>query len=523
MATIREWRNSFIPINRIPLDVFSPIPTYLSSQGDIFRVSSVCRHWRRTFFQNAALWSRLYLTRTRTDLYLTTLLERSKGSALDIVATRDPATLDPVCAEALALVSPHSQRFGSLDFAHNYWADIQKFSDEVVSGPLPLLQTLKIDAVSERDEPEDPYPGEMISPSLPLFAGAVNLKEFRLRSEGLPFLDYFIFPNLTALELSAMSRRESLPGSQLLNFLEASPTLRTVQIAVDVSLEGVSPERVVILPNLEAFGLSTSENGPGCEVAAHVSCSSTRLTSLLYGQGAQELMHLDISLTSVAWDAIVYQYMASPVEEVVLEIKIARYPILMMSFLAFPSPGPAVLRLGYKNTERDVVCQVLGMRHVKMFSQISAAIQTHPLLPNVKRLCIQDKNITINFSSESTQIASEVKQLLESVGPLDALTLDVSDLRPYLTPFLGFPKPRRLSKRDAFPLIKELAIAQPSWVPAGQECMVAVVELAKLQHVVGVPFERVIIYMENPPPEMAEWLSPWVGEVHCCAKIGEDG
>jgi hypothetical protein len=64
----------------------------------------------------------------------------------------------------------------------------------------------------------------MAPPSLPLFPGAINLKEFRLRSIGLPCLDRFIFPNLTTLELSAIPVG-GLPGSQLLNFLEASPAL----------------------------------------------------------------------------------------------------------------------------------------------------------------------------------------------------------------------------------------------------------------------------------------------------------
>ena len=36
LATIREWKNSFVPINRVPSEVLSLIPTP-SSQGLIFR------------------------------------------------------------------------------------------------------------------------------------------------------------------------------------------------------------------------------------------------------------------------------------------------------------------------------------------------------------------------------------------------------------------------------------------------------------------------------------------------------
>lgn len=62
LAIIREWRNSFVPINRIPMEVLSLIPTHLSHEKDLFHATSVCRHWRRTFVQHAVLWSQLDLT-----------------------------------------------------------------------------------------------------------------------------------------------------------------------------------------------------------------------------------------------------------------------------------------------------------------------------------------------------------------------------------------------------------------------------------------------------------------------------
>jgi hypothetical protein len=94
------------------------------------------------------------------------------------------------------------------------------------------------------------------------------------------------------------------------------------------------------------------------------------------------------------------------------------------------------------------------------------------------------------------------------------LTLDVFDLRPYLAPFLELPEFRDMGLSNVFPPIKELTIVQPPWTPAKQKCMAAVVELAKSQHALGVPFEHVTIRVNTPPPEMREWLSQWVGEVH---------
>ena len=145
-------------------------------------------------------------------------------------------------------------------------------------------------------------------------------------------------------------------------------------------------------------------------------------------------------------------------------------------------------------------------------------IQTHPLRANVKRLRIQDRDIVID-SDQLAQVASEVGRLFQSMGSLDALTLDVFDLRPYLAPFLDLPEFRDMNQPGGFPPIKELTVAQPSPAPAEQECMAAIVELAKLKHEMGVPFERVTIRTKNHPPEMAEWLGQWVGVVDCRGEV----
>jgi hypothetical protein len=108
LADIREWRNSFVRINRTPLDILSLIPTQLVSQKDRFRATFVCRHWRRTFIQQGPLWSQLFLT--KGEVYVKTLLERAKGSALDITANHN----DSVGATKLTL---HTQQIRRIYFA----------------------------------------------------------------------------------------------------------------------------------------------------------------------------------------------------------------------------------------------------------------------------------------------------------------------------------------------------------------------------------------------------------------------
>jgi hypothetical protein len=83
LATICEWKNSFIHMNRAPLDILFLIPTYLHSQNDCLRASFVCRHWHRTFLRHARLWSKLTLSKGKD--YVKTLLKHTKQSLLDVI------------------------------------------------------------------------------------------------------------------------------------------------------------------------------------------------------------------------------------------------------------------------------------------------------------------------------------------------------------------------------------------------------------------------------------------------------
>ncbi|KAF9652159.1 hypothetical protein BDM02DRAFT_225932 [Thelephora ganbajun] len=267
LANIREWRNSFVRVNRIPLDILALVPTHLPFQKDHFRASHVCRHWRRTFLQHAALWSKLYLS--NGEVYAKTLLERAKGSALDIVARFDNRI------DVIRLLPPHAQQIKCLYFVYNHWMDIQRFS-EINSGPLPLLRSLTINVV---DEFSLDHPNVMTPPSLPLFANAVNLRVFSLHSERFPFLGHFVFPNLTTFELSAAPEAEGFRALELLNFMEASPMLRTVLIKIIAEIRlGDVPRGKAWLQNgnshivsfREAHVVYTQENRRQCHPTGNI-------------------------------------------------------------------------------------------------------------------------------------------------------------------------------------------------------------------------------------------------------------
>jgi len=506
LANIREWRNSFIRINRVPLDILSLIPTHLPSQKDRLRASFVCRHWRRTFLQHAPLWSQLILS--KGVVYTKTLLERAKGTALDVITK----SYGP--PGAVILLPPHNQQIRYLEFEWGFWTDIQRFS-EVNSGPLPLLRTLKISAANQINF--DDEPDVMTPPTLPLFTSAVNLKEFVLHSERFPFLNHFVFPNLTAFELSAMPGRERFRASELLNFLEASPMLRTAQMKIiaDLVLGDVPRERVVVLPSVKTFALVVNDGGPGFTIATHISCPSAKRTSLIHEKVANDTIPTTIFPTSISWNTIVGQYTRSPVESVALKLERDRDPVFTGS-LIFRSPDATLLQLGFGVAASDDDEEFQMSRdelHDEASSQAYRTIRDHPSLAKVKCLHIHHR---IRFNPEErVPVTNEVGRLFRSLGTLDEFTMYGCDLHSYVTPSFDRSNGNELEQPFVFPATKELRISHPIFPYDGEECAVIIAELAKSQHVLGIPFERVTVCMERLPKSMAEMLKPWVGRVDC--------
>jgi len=151
-------------------------------------------------------------------------------------------------------------------------------------------------------------------------------------------LNHFAFPNLTTFKLSTMVFR----ASQLLDFLEASPTLRTVciRVALEIDTEDIPPERVIVLPNVEIFSITHSEPEPDYRIAARISCPSARRMALVYEQCIEAEMPQEVFHT---WNAIGPQHTANTVDEVTLEITDTEEDILSCFLSLSPgstTPGP---------------------------------------------------------------------------------------------------------------------------------------------------------------------------------------
>jgi hypothetical protein len=503
-AAIREWKNSFARINRIPTDILSLIPTYLSSQKDRFHAASVCRHWRGVFLKRAELWSQLFLI--KVENYVSTLLERAKGSALNIIAHQDA----PV--GTIALISPRAQQIRDLEFVQNHWKDITAFSG-FNSGRLPLLRSLKIETSDLHDQA-----------TLPLFRGSINLEQFVFHYDGLPYLSHFVFPNLTTFELSSCPEEEEEGNTlYLLDFLRASPTLQTVkmEISAPITLGGVSQDMVVALPNVETFSLHVESDlaTDVYEIASHISCPRVRYMSLTHGVSDDDMnADLEVFPNHILWNMIVRHYVASPIEEVTLDFKRSDY-VAIESFLTFRSLDAAVVRLGCKVIETDEDEDGLYMTRAaigwEVFSRALRTIQGHPLpLSHVKRLHIKWR-AAIWKIREVQRMLIEVQELFNSLGPLDEFTIGGCDLRIFIATFVDILALDDLDEPFEFPQIKHLKILHPSMETREMEWMNGIVELAKAQHERGMPFERVTVRMWSLPIGMAEELGRWVGAVDC--------
>ena len=431
-----------------------------------------------------------------------TLLARAKGSPLTIIASHT----DPI--GTVLQLPPHTKQITALDFSDNLWEDIQRFS-EINSGPLPLLRTLNINAI------------QGIDPDGPLFNGAVDLTVFRLHSARSLSLSHFVFPNLTSFDLAIAE--ELFRGSQLLDFLEASPMLQAVRMKIigPISLQGIPQERVVVLHRVESFCLAARDGSPGYELAAHVSCPSAKHTSLTHIHEKEYYFNTpqENFPASASWKAIISQYTRTPIEEIVFETK-ADSDYFIVSSLTFRSADTTTIRLRSEVSEENDDSETslwrrsfTGVYH-HVLSEASRTIRDLPLLANVKRVHMCGPLDLGQGWIES--IATEIGELFKSLGPLEELTISHCDIRPYTYPFPHFRETPGLNGLIVYPPIGVLTISHPSNM-LNEDVTTGLVKLARVQHELGVPFERVAVRVNGPPEDMEERLRPWVGAADCCS------
>ena len=447
---------------------------------------------------------------------MSTLLERTKGSALDIIIHHDTP------AGVATLISPRAQQIRCLEFRQSHWQDIVTFSKSN-SGRFPLLRTLKI--ISPQGTPSRGQPNVVTPPSLSLFRRSVNLEKFVFHSRKLLSLDHFIFPNLTTFILVSHPGEE-WSVSHLLDFLKGSPMLQTVKLKISSKLRlwDVPEETVAILPKVETFSLHVVDDHTALVygIAAHISCPCARYTSLMHERDqAHTYVGLQI-LPTFSWDQIVHQYAASPLEEVTLKIKGSEGCEDIECSLTFRSSDATVIRLGVNVNEIGVDNDLMPPVHMgwEIFCQALTTIHLHPQRSHLKRLHIK-YIVGIPDACDIDEVVLEVEKVFSSLEPLDELTIHGCDLRVFLSTFLKELRFCRSEPPIVFRQVKQFTILDPLIERGERRCIDAIVELARLQHTLGIPFERMTVRMWDLPIGMEEELRQWVGVVDC--RQEEDG
>lgn len=425
---------------------------------------------------------------------MTTLLERAKGSPLDVVLDRNSPS------NTITLLPPHARQFKHLTFSGNLWSQISAFS-QVISGPLPLLRTLKISV-----RPSYGLNSQYNEFPPLLFSGAVNLEEFDFEPWSTGSLKNFLFQNLTTFKLSTAPMVD-FNASDLFNFLKASPMLQTVEVVFgcEVVLES-DPGELVVLPNVKTFSLSVDGTVQQVyEPAARISCPHATSTLLEQRIFDDHLSHgMEIFPNPVSCKAIVHQYSTSSAEEVTLKIGGHEFMTDVTYSLTFKSSDAAVIRfglqLGKSGEDHEDLPMSLERMDLEIFTQGCRTIQSHPLLSHIKRLHI--KGESTYFSG--THMVYMLWELLGSMGPLDELAFHGFDLEELLPEF-G-------SAGRVCPPVKKLTISE-EWMFDEERCADVLVRFAQLQHELEKPFERVTIYARDFPAVVAERLRQWVGAV----------
>jgi hypothetical protein len=170
--------------------------------------------------------------------------------------------------------------------------------------------------------------------------------------------------------------------------------------------------------------------------------------------------------------------------------------------------------ISYTEADEEDLEMTFEEMDCEVFCQALRTIGDHPLLSDVKRVQIRYREYPNDF--DLRRAASEFGRLFKNVGPLDVLTIYGGGPQSYLAPFLDLPDFTGLEQPIVYPPIKELRITHPFMTWRRDECLGAIVELAKSQYMRGIPFKRIKFRTGILRVPIADRLRPWIDAVDCC-------
>ena len=148
---------------------------------------------------------------------------------------------------------------------------------------------------------------------------------------------------------------------------------------------------------------------------------SYRSAHIAHAQGIDDLTLYNIFPSPASRNAIVCRCTRSPVEQVILEIEMIQHSPILACSLTFQSTDATCIKLRFEVITKDTNKDEVG--YETPFDEMHCG----PLVSDYTRV---------------TPITNGVGRLFKSLGPLEVLTLDHCDMRPYFAPPSRSPKLR---------------------------------------------------------------------------------
>ena len=236
LRLVRLIKNSFVPINRVPPELFSLIPDYYEhcEDRDLITLTHVCRRWRDIFTSRSSLWTRLHFSDfNMTDAYI----QRSRSSPLELYI-EDYRIING----AFASVIPHISQTKSLTANTFALSDFLGY----FRCHLPFLEKVDLQTY---------FSGDKVVLDSSLFNGDLSaLRDLRLN--GLIIHLPWKMANLQVVNLQ--HRYHGYGTAQILDFFESAPLLHTILLRYPMPDSSDAPAgRIIHLRHLKMFSIST--------------------------------------------------------------------------------------------------------------------------------------------------------------------------------------------------------------------------------------------------------------------------
>ena len=210
LAYTRYLVNSFHITARIPPDILTMICSHLSTEGDAFSVSQVCRYWREVLILSPSLWIRIPCRRVSRTI---ASLERCKSVPIQLRFDSDSSTV------ALENVISHGGKMASLTI--NDDSNRAAPLNTLFASPMPSLKQLHVYSCGTQWQEDEGQKADAFRESLP------SLRELFVCQFPV-HIGKITSPNLVHLALENTGRE--VTTQLILDVLRGSPLLETVLI-----------------------------------------------------------------------------------------------------------------------------------------------------------------------------------------------------------------------------------------------------------------------------------------------------